>query len=171
MRRLKIAGDLDIETLEKRYRDSQDVIASRPWQIVWLLAKGEPSEAVGQATGYSVKWIRQLAHRYNVEGAAAVGDQRHHNPGRALSLSKHDQQSLKRLLSEAAAHHESWTGVAVAAWMSARLGRKVYAQRGWEMLRRLGFRPQRGRIRHVHANAADQDAYKKRSPLPRKPGR
>src|SRR5215813_5097151 len=106
MRRLKIAGYLDIETLEKRYRDSQDVMASRHWQILWLLAKGEPSEAVAQATGYSVKWIRQLAQRYNAEGEAAVGDQRHHNRGAKSKLTAVQPLRLKRWLSEAAERGE-----------------------------------------------------------------
>jgi transposase len=170
MRRLKLISHQSVEEVEAAYRGSSEGIGRSQWQIIWLLARGEPSETVAEMTGYSQAWIRTIAHRYNAGGAAAIGDQRHHNPGRAPSLPVYQQQTLKSMLSAAAARGEAWSGVEVAAWMSERLGRNVYAQRGWEMLRRLDFRPKVGRPRHIKADVADQDAYKKRSRSPRKPG-
>lgn len=161
MRRLKIAGHLDIETLEKRYRDSQDGITRSHWQIVWLLASEQPSEVVAQVTGYSVKWIRQLAQRYNAEGEAAVGDQRHHNRGAKGKLNVVQQQRLSKWLSEAAARGEHVSGRVVAEWMSETLGEPVHVQRGHEMRRRLGFSAQWPRRRHRQASKRDQDLFKK----------
>jgi transposase len=51
-----------------------------------------------------------------------------------------------------------------AAWMAAQLGRLVHAQRGWEVLRRLGFTLQRLRPRHIQADPDAQVAFKKSSP-------
>jgi hypothetical protein len=90
MRRLKIAAHVDVETLEKRYRDCHERIDRSYWQILWLLASGLPSEAVTRVTDYSVKRIRLLTLRYNAEGEAAVGDQRHHNLGAKPKLNADD---------------------------------------------------------------------------------
>lgn len=161
MRRLKIAAHLDIETLEKRYRDSQDGIERSHWQILWLLASGQPSEVVAQVTGYSVKWIRILVGRYNGEGEAAVGDQRHHNPGASGQLNQVQQRRLSAWLSEAAARGEHVSGRQVAEWMSKTLGKPVHVQRGYEIRKRLGFSAQWPRRRHRHASLLDQRLFKK----------
>ena len=163
MRQLKITVHDSVEELEARYRAAKDGVARSQWQIVWLLVSGRATREVAGTTGYSEDWIRQIAHRYSEHGAVGIGDRRHLNPGRALSLSRAQQSTLKTLLSGAAERGEIWSGVQVAAWMSERLGRPVYPQRGWEMLRRLGFRPKVGRPRHVNANPDEQAAYKKRS--------
>lgn len=163
MNRLKIAPHQSLEELEQHYRQAEDGVARSQWQIIWLLASGRPSAEVAAITGYSLDWVRKLAQRYNEHGPAGMGDGRHRNPGRALSLSAYQQKQLKALLSAAAAHGERWSGREVAAWMSARLKRNIYPQRGWEMLCRLGFRPTVGRPRHVNANIEDQTAYKKPS--------
>ena len=161
MRRLKIAGHLDIETLEKRYRDSQDGIERSHWQILWLLANGHPSEAVAEVAGYSVKWIRLLAQRYNAEGEAAVGDQRQHNPGAQGKLSRTQKQQLSAWLSEAAARGEPVSGRAVAEWMSKTLGESVHVQRGYEQRKRLGFSAQWPRPAHRQASGMEQRLFKK----------
>jgi transposase len=56
---------------------------------------------------------------------------------------------------------ESLAGRLVAAWMSERLGRPVGVQRGWDYLQRLGQSPQMPRQRHVHADPAAQERFKK----------
>jgi transposase len=161
MRRIKIAAHLDIETLETRYRESADGITRSHWQIVWLLAKGQPSEAVAQVTGYSVKWIRLLAQRYNAEGETAVGDQRHHNRGAQGKLNRVQQQRLSAWLSEAAARGQPVSGRAVAEWMSKTLGQPVHVQRGYEQRKRLGFSAQWPRPAHRQASGVDQRLFKK----------
>jgi transposase len=163
MRQLKITVHDRVEELEARYRAAKDSVARSQWQIVWLLVSGRATREVADTTGYSEDWIRQIAHRYSEHGADGIGDGRHRNPGRALSLSRAQQSALKTLLRAAAERGDIWSGVQVAAWMSEHLGRPVYPQRGWEMLRRLGFRPKVGRPRHVNANPGEQAAYKKRS--------
>ena len=163
MRRLKIEGTLNVEELEARYRHASAGVARSQWQIIWLLAKGQHSEDIAEMTGYSQAWIRVLAGRYNARGEVGIGDGRHHNPGKAVTLSQADQVELKTLLEKAADVGEKWSGPQVAAWMSERLGRPVYNQRGWDMLRRLGFTAKTPRPRHAKANVADQQLFKKSS--------
>ena len=170
MNRLKITAHESLEAVEKHYRQAKDGTERTRWQVIWLLAKGEPSERVAEVTGYSLNWVRKLARRYNAEGAEAIGDGRHNNPGKRLKLSSWQQTELTKQLEEAYTKGESWSGVQVASWMTEKLNAYVYPQRGWEMLRRLGFRSKVARPRHSLANQDDQNAFKKRSLSPPKPG-
>lgn len=72
-KRISIRADLKVEQLEQRYRQAQDPVARSQWQIVWLLAQGQPSEQVVEMTGYSLTWIRTIARRYNAEGEKGIG--------------------------------------------------------------------------------------------------
>ncbi|MBX3081136.1 MAG: helix-turn-helix domain-containing protein [Anaerolineae bacterium] len=128
MRRLKMEGKLTVEGLEVRYRNASDGVARSQWQIIWLLAKGQRSEAIAEMTGYSQAWIRVLAGRYNARGEVGIGDGRHHNPGKAVTLSQADQVELKTLLEKSAVAGEKWSGPQVAAWMSERFGRRLEAR-------------------------------------------
>jgi transposase len=166
MKRLTIVEHESAGSLEKHYRQAKDGVEKTQWQVIWLLAKGEKSERVAEVTGYSQVWVRRLAQRYNAGGAAALGDKRHNNPGPKMRLSSWQQRELTKVLDEAAQKGEAWTGVQVAAWMSAKLREKVYPQRGWAMLRRLGFRSKVPRPRHAQANKDEQAAFKKRSLSP-----
>lgn len=61
---------------------------------------------------------------------------------RPMLLSQAQQNELREALagpppSSAGGEGELWTARAVAAWMSARLGRPIAVQRGWDYLQRL----------------------------------
>src|SRR6476646_669337 len=96
MSRQRILADhLTVSELEAEYRHARDPVARSQWQIIWLLARGEPTPAVIAATGYSPGWIATLAGRYNREGPAGIGDRRHRNRG-AIPLLSPDQQTALR---------------------------------------------------------------------------
>jgi Winged helix-turn helix len=77
-------------------------------------------------------------------------------------LSEEDEAALRAALAAPPADGGLWSGPKVAAWMSARLGRKVWPQRGWDYLRKLGYRPQVPRPRHAKAASPEEQAeYKK----------
>ncbi|HEU5198889.1 MAG TPA: helix-turn-helix domain-containing protein [Ktedonobacterales bacterium] len=145
-KRLKLTEHLSLAELEQRYRHAKDPVERSQWQILWLLARGAPSEQVAQATGYSLNWIRRIAQRYNTTGAAGVLDQRHHNSGAAPLLSAAQQEELRTVLQAALASEDMWTGPQVAAWIVTKVGHPVHPQRGWEWLRRLGFDPKTARF-------------------------
>ena len=165
-RRIGIAPHLPVRELEQRYRRATDPVASRHWQIVWLLAQGWTGQQVAASTGFSTRWIGQLAHRYTAEGPAGLGDHRHQNPGGARVLSGAQETALATALEGPAPDGGLWTGPKVAAWIAATTGQAVSAHVGWVSLRRLGYTPRRPRPRHAQADAAAQAAFPKPSRRP-----
>ena len=166
-RRMTPAPHLPVDELERRCRRARDPVARSHFQIVWLLAAGRPTAEVAAATGYSVDWVRAVAHRYDAGGPDALGDRRHANPGAAPLLPPGEKEALRAALGGPAPDGGLWTGRKVAAWMAERLGRPVAEQRGWEWLRRLGFTPQRPRPREERADPAAQEAFKRGASRPR----
>lgn len=160
---LTISGQLSVSELEARYRQAQDGVGRSQWQIIWLLASGQPTEVVAEMTGYRQQWIRKLAGRYNELGEAGIGDKRPGHSGRKLSLNEQQQAELAQALVGQAPDGAAWTGPKVAAWMSEQVGRKVHVQRGWEMMQRLGYSSQTPRRRHAKADSESQQLFKKTS--------
>ena len=158
--KMVIAPHLTVTELEERYRGAGDPVARSQWQIVWLLAGGMPTAEVARVTGYSVRWIQELARRYR-EGPDAIGDRRHGNPGAAPLLNVVQQAQLRAALAGAVPDGGVWSCRSVAAWMSQTLGRPISTQRGWEWMRRCGCTPQRPRPREIRADAEAQAAFKK----------
>jgi hypothetical protein len=64
-KRLSLESHLSIATLEQRYREASDPVERTHYQILWLLAKDKTTAQVAEVTGYSLRWIRVIAHRYN----------------------------------------------------------------------------------------------------------
>jgi transposase len=162
-KRISLRADLSVEELERRYRQAADGVARSQWQIVWLLAQGRPSEQVGELTGYSRTWVFTIARRYNAQGAAGIGDQRHTNRGGSRLLSCEQEAELDQALEGAAPGGGRWTAAKVAAWIGERVGRRVGVGTGWRYLRRLEWRRYAPRPQHAKADEAAQDAFKKRS--------
>ncbi|HEV7216962.1 MAG TPA: winged helix-turn-helix domain-containing protein [Chloroflexota bacterium] len=159
-RQLKIAGHLPVDDLERRYRAARDPVARSQWQIVWQLASGRRIAEVEEQTGYSDRWIREIASRYNRQGPEGIGDRRHGNRGTPRLLSSEQEAELVRALEGPAPDGGLWSGPKVAAWMRQRLGRPIHPTRGWEVLRRLAYRLGRPRPHHTAASPEAQAAFK-----------
>jgi transposase len=159
-KRISIRADLSVKELERRYRQAQDPVARSQWQIVWLLARGQQSEQVGETTGYSLTWVYTVARRYNTEGENGIGDGRHGNRGGPRVLSEEQQAELDQALEGAAPGGGKWTAAKVAAWIAERTGRRVGVQTGWRYLRRLDWQRYRPRPQHVKADPKAQAAFK-----------
>lgn len=160
-RRLAVAPHLTIPDLEHRYRSARDPVERTHWHVVWLAAGGRPCAEVAAVVGYSVEWVRKLIGRWNADGPAALIDRRRGNPGGTPLLTAAQQDELRAALGGPAPDGGLWTGPKVAAWIGARLGRAVGAQRGWDYLRKLGFSLQRPRPREARADPAAQAAFVK----------
>src|SRR5688500_17630422 len=137
-RPMAITPHLTVADLEQRYRSAGDPVARSQWQILWLLAGGMPTTEVARVTGYSVRWVQEIARGYRA-GPEAIGDRRHGNPGAAPLLNPGQHEQLRAALAGPAPDGGIWSCRSVAAWMSQTLGRPVSTQRGWEWMRRLGF--------------------------------
>lgn len=157
---MTIAPHLALDELEQRYRRASDPVARSQWQMLWLLASGMPTAEVARVTGYTVRWVQEIARRYRA-GPAAIGDRRRANPGAAPLLDTDHQAALGAALAGPAPDGGIWTGRQVATWMAATLDRPVSPQRGWEWMRRLGFTPQRPRPHETRADPQAQAAFKK----------
>jgi transposase len=164
-KRLSIQTHLTLHELETRYRKAREPVVRSHWQIMWLLAQELPSAQVAAVTGYTANWVRTVARRYNQQGPAGLEDRRHRNPGAVGLLCAEQRATLAAALDQPPPDGGVWTGPKAAAWMAATLGRRVHPQRGWEVLRRLGWTSKVPRPRHVHADPVAQAAFKKTSRL------
>lgn len=166
-RHIRLTTNLGVAELEQRYRSAREGVERSHWQIIWLLAQGHPAYAVAQMTGYSAYWIGQVAQRFNAEGAEALVNHRcqtRANPHALLSERNGGLEALRTALAGPAPQGAVWNSRTVAAWLSARAGRRVSSQTAWSYLRQVGWTPQTPRPRHVRAATADdQEAFKKRS--------
>ena len=157
-----VAAHLSPADLGRRYRAVRDPIERSHLQIVWLLSQGRDEREVAAVTGYGLRWIGAVVQRYNTSGPDGLGDRRATNAGAKPLLDAGGEAALKTVLAEPPADGGLWTGPEVAVWMGARLGRKVWPQRGWDYLRKLGHSLQAPRPRNVKAaSAEEQELYKK----------
>src|SRR3982750_4620086 len=136
-----LAAHLSPAELGQRYRAARSPIERSHLQIVWLLSRGRSEREVAQVTGYGRRWVDEVVRRYDEGGPAGLGGRGARNGG-----------GLR-------------TGPKGAAWRGIRLGRKVWPQRGWDYLRKLGYSAQVPRPRHAKAaGPEEQGAYKKSWP-------
>jgi transposase len=161
-----LVAHLSTAELGQRYRAARQPIERSHLQIVWLLSQGRSEREVMAVTGYGARWIGEIVRRYNAEGAGRLGDQRAKNTGARPLLSQEDEAALRDALAEPPTDGGLWSGPKVAAWMTARLGRKIWPQRGWDSLRKLGYSSQVPRPRHAKAaSTKEQEAFKRGSPI------
>jgi transposase len=155
--------------LEGLYRKASDPVLRTHLLMVWRMSLGDPIREVARMVGYSEKWTREIARRYEREGVEGLGDRRHGNPGakeRAL-LDEAAQQELREALlsgpAPASVGGGMWSGPKVARWIEHNRGlEKVHAQRGWEYLRRVRMSPQVPRPSNAQgAQSEEREAFKK----------
>jgi transposase len=168
--RIRVKEHLSTEELQTRYRRSAHPAEKTHWQVLWLIAQGQPAREVAVTTGYTLNWVRELVGRYNRGGPEAVLDGRRNHSGRRPLLSQEQEEALRKALEADPPSRDLWNGPKVARWMSERLGREVAPQRGWEYLRKVGHRLLVPRPRHREADAEAQEAFQARSPRARSPG-
>jgi transposase len=159
------------EQLKDLYRQARDPVLRAHLHIVWRLSLGESLGRVAEMAGYSTKWTKEIARRYEERGVEGLGDRRHRNPGgadRAL-LDAPQREELREALKHPAPDGGLWSGPKVALWIAAKTGRRrhgVRAQRGWEYLKKLGHTPQVPRPSYAaeEGDSDEQEAFKKSCP-------
>ena len=106
--------------LEGLYRKASDPVLRTHLLMVWRMSVGDSIREVARMVGYSEKWVREIAGRYESEGVEGLGDRRHGNPGakeRAL-LDEEGQAELREALLEGSPPGGGmWSGPKVARWI------------------------------------------------------
>src|SRR3712207_4090529 len=117
--------ELEPARLEKLYRKASDPVLRTHLLMVWRLSVGDSIREVAGMVGYSEKWVREIARRYEREGLEGLGDRRHGNPGakkRAL-LDEEGQTELQAALLEGSPPGGGmWSGQKVARWIEQKTG-------------------------------------------------
>ena len=161
---LDLVPHLSTAELGQRYRAARSPVERSHLQIIWLLSQGRSEGEAARVTGYGRRWVGEVVRRDNEKGPDGLRDRRGGNAGATPLLRGEDEAALRAALAGPPADGGLWTGPKVAAWMAARVGRKVWPQRGWDYLRRLGHSPQVPRPRHAKAaSAEEQEAVKRGS--------
>ena len=160
--RLHLKDRLSREEMEARYHAACSVLEHTHWLVIRLLAQGRTSEEVAATVGYSVAWVRVLARRYNEDGPEALADGRRDNHGGPALLDDDGLEALLEALKGPPPSGGVWSGPQAARWMEQRLGRAPQSlddARGWEALRKVGWRPQRPRPQHKEADPEAQTRF------------
>ncbi len=160
-KRISIVQHHELDELETRYRQSKDSVERSQYQIVWLLGSGKTTSEVSAVTGYSLRWIRVIAKRYNELAEAGIGDRRHRNAGTEPLLDEVLQAQLLQAMETPVSDGGIWNGPRVAGWMSQVLERRVHPQRGWEFLKRWEHRLRVPRPEHYCSDRIEQLEWKK----------
>lgn len=164
---LTVTPHLPVDDLARRSRTCRDPVERAHWHMLWLVAQGHSGAAVARLTGYSETWVRTIVHRSNDRGSDAIVDGRRANPGQAPIVPPALRAALRDALASPPPDGGLWTGPKAAAWLSERLDRPVSPQRAWEVLRAVGYTPQRPRPHAAKADPAAQAAFKKGDSLTR----
>lgn len=133
---------LTIDELKNCYRYAQDTVEARRWHLLQLVAQEWTIKQAAEIVGLSYDYAKEIVKRYNVQGPQSVRNRAKERRPPARSLLTPDQQEdLRQILRHPPNDGGAWSGPKVAAWIAERTGRKhVWAQRGWEYLKRLSDR-------------------------------
>ena len=158
-----LVAHLSAGELGQRYRAARCPIERSHLQIIWLLSQGRSEREVAAVSGYGRRWIGAIVPRYNEAGPDGLGDGRARNTGAKPLLDARGETALRAALAEPPADGGLWTGPKVAVRMAARLGRKIWPQRGWDYLRKFGHGLQASRPRDVKAASAEEQELDKKA--------
>jgi hypothetical protein len=122
---LAVAGHLSAAELGRRHRAARDRVERGHLQAVWLLVQGRGRGEVARIVGLGGLRVAEVVRRHDEKGPDGLGDRRRGNAGAGPLLGAEDGAALRAAPAEPPSDGGLWTGPKVAAWMAARLGRKV----------------------------------------------
>jgi transposase len=122
------------------------------------------NSAIGVGINYD--YAKQIIKRYNELGEKGVKNLknklRRKRGGKKPLLTEKQLEKLAKALKSRPADGGIWTGTKVGRWIERENGlEKVWNQRGWDYLKKLGYSCQRPRPKHRKANAIEQEKFKK----------
>ena len=141
-RQAQLADHLSAEELKAKYEHGQDRVERRRYHLLWLISQKWTIKKASEAVGISYEYGQQIFRTYNKEGVRGIRHRRREitPPGKPELLNQQQKEKLKSCLEKAPEDGGVWTGPKVAQWIAKETGReKVWPQRGWDYLKRLGF--------------------------------
>lgn len=137
------ANHLSCQELKQRYRSCCEPVAARRWHLLWLISTGWSIKRAAEAIGISYDYGKTIVSAYNQQGSQSVvnGRKRHWGGGKAALLDEDELAELRQALSQPPNDGGLWSGPKVARWIEQKTGQKVWAQRGWDYLKRCRFSP------------------------------
>jgi transposase len=159
-RAITVKPQLTDGQLQERRRRDRDPVAVRQFQVVWLTAKGLPSKAIVEATGYRRDWVFQIVKRYNEGGPDALGDERKNNGGHGRLLDDDRGARLAVGLEQAPPDGGRWPRPKFASWLNETFDLDIDFKLAWDDPKRMGFVLRRPRPSHARADKAAQEAFK-----------
>jgi transposase len=136
----RLEPHLPLEELKIYYRQAQDIVEARRWQLLQLVAQDWTIKRAAEVVGLNYDYAKEIVKRYNAEGPTSVKNRskdRQPPPPRSL-LTVEQQEELQQILRSPAPDGGAWSGPKVARWIAEKTGRdRIWPQRGWEYLKRF----------------------------------
>ena len=168
-RKLTLIAHYPVDELKQRYRNAKDPVESRRWHLIWLVSSNKPLTTAAEGVGMNYDYALEVVKSYNADGGQGLRNRRkdkRHRPRGSRGLLKGEQlERLQERLQSPPADGGLWSGPKVARVMSEMLERKVWPQRGWDYLKRLGYSHQRPRPKHLKGDEQQQTTFKKTANL------
>lgn len=138
-----LANHLSSEQLKQRYQRCTEPVESRRWHLLWLVSTQWSIKRASEAVGINYDYAKSILSRYNQQGEVSVenGRKQRHSGGKAALLNDSQLQQLRAALEKPPDDGGLWSGPKVARWIEQKTGQKVWAQRGWDYLKRCRFSP------------------------------
>lgn len=164
-RKLTLISHYPVDELKQRYRNAKDPVESRRWHLIWLVSSDNSLTTAAAVVGMNYDYALEVVKSYNAQGGQGLRNRRKDKrggPRGSRGLLKGEQlDQLRKRLQSPPPDGGLWSGPKVARVLSEMLGRKVWPQRGWDYLRRLGYSPQRPRPKHLKGDEQEQATFKK----------
>lgn len=162
-RKAYLATHVSSSELKSRYQLTTDKVESRRWHLLWLVAENWTIKQAAAAVGLNYDYAKEIVRHYNHQGESALLNRRRSaqiRRGKPL-LNATQVEELRKCLQKPPQDKGLWTGPKVAEWIAKKTGReKVWAQRGWEYLKKCRYSLQIPRPHHHKADKDKQAAYK-----------
>jgi transposase len=128
--------------------------------IWWTACGGHHAKEIAGLLRASTRTVRRWIHRFNTDGPAAL-ESTNLGGRRWAYLSEAEERAILTVLRPRARAGRLLTAAELLAEVEARVGREVSDDYLYDLLHRHGWRKVEPRPRHVRANPAAQESFKK----------
>ena len=154
-RTAKLANHFNTNELYQKYRKSSNSVEAKRWHLLWKISLGWNIKQSAMMVGIHYQYALKIVKKYNQFGPETVlkkrvqPQPREHKGGKKPLLNEQQIEKLSQALEDKPLDGGIWTGPKVARWIEKQTGKeKVWNQRGWEYLKKLGYSCQRPRPQH-----------------------